>query len=80
MATMNIKDPRVHELAHRLATLRGSTATAAVREALEAALAEETDHHLDRRQALKQLQARVRPTANDWVEQDELYDESGVPR
>ena len=35
MATLNIKDPRVHELATELARQRGTTATAVVRDALE---------------------------------------------
>ena len=35
MAAMNIKDPRVAALARELAGLRSTSATAAVREALE---------------------------------------------
>ena len=36
---LNIKDPRVHELARRLAEHRGTSLTTAVRQSLEEALA-----------------------------------------
>lgn len=80
MATMNIKDPRVHQLAHELAQLRGSTATAAVRSALEEALAHEKAERADRRARLARLRERVAGTMDQWTGDDELYDDSGLPR
>lgn len=77
---MNIKDPRVHELAHRLAALRGSTATAAVRSALEEALANELRNRGDRRGSLCALQERVRGSQAHWLTDEDLYDAEGLPR
>ncbi|HMR49838.1 MAG TPA: type II toxin-antitoxin system VapB family antitoxin [Arachnia sp.] len=79
MTTMNIKDPKVHELAHELARLRGSSATAAVRVALEEALAHERrGKNLTER--LARLQQRAATTQGDWAADDDLYDEHGLPR
>lgn len=80
MATMNIKDPEVHRLAHELAGLRGTSATAAVREALE--------HELDRARrpavidwaAVDSLRVRVAPMASEWLDDDDLYDVDGLPK
>ncbi|GAB3706549.1 type II toxin-antitoxin system VapB family antitoxin [Mariniluteicoccus flavus] len=80
MATMNIKDPLVHELAHELATLRGSSATAAVRAALEEALDHERHRHIDRPSALRALQDSARSTSDQWLTDDDLYDTDGLPR
>lgn len=80
MATMNIKDPRVRELALELAALRGSTATAAVRTALEEALAHERNRRSDRHERLSRLQAVVATTKDSWLNDTDLYDEHGLPR
>lgn len=80
MATLNIKDPRVHALAHELAALRGTNATAAVRTALEEALVRARTSTLDRGKALRDLQARAAVTAADWPSDDDLYDDQGLPR
>lgn len=77
---MNIKDPHVRELAHELAALRGSTATAAVREALEEALAVERSRRADRRGRLARLQAAVEATSPAWPTDADLYDQNGLPR
>lgn len=77
---MNIKDPKVHELAHELAALRGSSATAAVRAALEESLAAERRRRGDLRAAVARLQARAASTQAQWLTDDELYDERGLPR
>ena len=77
---MNIKDPKVHELAHELARLRGSSATAAVRAALEEALAAERRRSPDLHAAIGRLQQRAAVTQADWLTDDELYDENGLPR
>ncbi|MDO5635433.1 MAG: type II toxin-antitoxin system VapB family antitoxin, partial [Micrococcus sp.] len=62
MPTMNIKDPRVHALARELAQLRGSSATAAVRAALEEALIRDRSGRVDRAQAMRRLQERAAAT------------------
>lgn len=80
MATMNIKDPRVHELAHELAKLRGSSATAAVREALEEAIGNERRRRTNLDEVLGRLQKRAAQTTSDWLSEDDLYDDAGLPR
>lgn len=80
MATMNIKDPRVHELATELARLRGSSATAAVRSALEEALAAELHRRADRTSSLRELQAQAAATCHLWADDEDLYAEAGLPR
>ena len=80
MATMNIKDPRVRELAMELARLRGTSATAAVREALEDALANERRSRADFRSALAGIQARVAACPDPILADEDLYDENGLPR
>lgn len=77
---MNIKDPRVHELAHELAQLRGSSATAAVRAALEEALAAERRRTPDLRSTVARLQERAASARAEWLTDDDLYDENGLPR
>lgn len=80
MATMNIKDPRVHELAQELAKLRGSSATAAVREALEEAIGNERRRRANLDEVLGRLQERASQTTSDWLNEDDLYDDAGLPR
>lgn len=77
---MNIKDPRVHELAHELAQFRGSSATAAVRAALEEALAAERRRTPDLRSTVARLQERAASARAEWLTDDDLYDENGLPR
>lgn len=77
---MNIKDPRVHELAHQLAQIRGTSATKAVRSALEEALGREELGRDGRSAALNRLQERAAETKDQWLSDDDLYDESGLPR
>ena len=77
---MNIKDPRVHELAHQLAQIRGMSATGAVRSALEEALGRAERGRDGRSAALNRLQARAAETKDQWLGDDDLYDESGLPR
>ena len=82
---MNIKDPKVHDLARRLAERRGTSLTAAVRGALEEALARTgpQPRHEARRQ---RLDAIARHCADlpvlDARSADEIlgYDDHGLPR
>ena len=80
MTTMNIKDPRVHELARELAAIRGSSATAAVREALEETLGRERREGARLTDTFGQLQERAAKTMNEWIDIADLYDESGLPQ
>lgn len=82
---LNIKDPRVHDLARRLAERRRTSLTGAVREALEEALARSGAfaRHDDRRE---RLDAVARLCADlpvlDPRTADEVigYDERCLPR
>lgn len=77
---MNIKDPRVHEMAQELARLRGLSATAAVRTALEEALAAERRRSPDLNAAFARLQRRAAGTQAEWLTDEDLYDARGLPR
>lgn len=80
MATMNIKDPEVHRLAQELAARRHTSATGAVRQALQEALARHDEHRATiaaRLLALGEASgARPEPLLTDA----DLYDERGLPR
>ena len=78
MATLNIKDPRVHELATELARRRGTTATAVVRDVLEKEL-DETPVPIDIKK-IEALQQRARELDLAWYSDDDLYDENGLPK
>ena len=80
MATMNIKDPRVHAMAHELAAIRHSSATAAVRAALEEALDRARANRPDRASVLAELQEEVADSADRWLGDADLYDDQGLPR
>lgn len=81
VATMNIKDPEVHRMAHELASMRHTSATGAVREALREALERErragNEGMAERLMEIaRRSAARPEPFLND----DDLYDERGLPR
>lgn len=80
---MNIKDHRVHDLARQLAERRGTSLTAAVRQALEEALAAGGPRHDARRERLDAIarHCAALPT-RDPRPADEIlgYDERGLPR
>lgn len=78
MATLNIKDPRVHELATELARRRGTTATAVVRDVLEKEL-DETPAPIDIKK-IEALQQRARELNLAWYSDEDLYDENGLPK
>jgi antitoxin VapB len=81
--SLNIKAPRVHDLARQLAERRGTTLTSAVEEALEAALAREGR---PAGRVRVRLDAIARHCAGlprlDHRTADEIldYDERGLPR
>jgi len=80
MATLNIKDPRVHELANELAALKGSSATRAVREALEHELEREVRGRALDLDRIRRLQERIAAASGEWLTDDDLYDADGLPR
>lgn len=84
MATLNIKDPEVHRMAHELATRRHTTATGAVRDALAKALAEDDSATvLDGEEILEKIREIARRSAarpEPFLSDDDLYDENGLPK
>jgi antitoxin VapB len=75
--SLNIKNPRVHELAREAARRSGMTQTAAIEKALELMLAEmdEEDTAIDALLEGLQKDIEVRGPLQDA----DLYDESGLP-
>lgn len=80
MATMNIKDPEVHRLAHELATKRHTSATGAVREALREALEREEHSREGMAARLMEIGRRAREIDAPFLTDDDLYDENGLPK
>ncbi|GAB3498279.1 type II toxin-antitoxin system VapB family antitoxin [Flexivirga lutea] len=84
MATLNIKDPEVHRMAHELATRRHTTATGAVRDALAKALAEDDSATVpDGEEILEKIREIARRSAarpEPFLSDDDLYDENGLPK
>jgi antitoxin VapB len=88
--SMNIKDPRVHEMARQLATRAGISVTEAVRRALAAELARAPAATAEmtraaRLEAVRRIVANYRslplqdPRSSDEIRAD-LYDDQGLPR
>jgi antitoxin VapB len=83
MPTMNIKDPEVHRMAHELATRRGTTATGAVRQALQEALERDDEKRASRTGMAERLLAiaeEARAIDSPYLTDEDLYDERGLPR
>lgn len=85
---MNIKNPRVHDLARQAAALTGASQTSALETALEQYLVrlEASDDTVARRLArARVLVAQIRDSFTDEErdairrEQAEMYDEDGLP-
>jgi antitoxin VapB len=89
MGALNIKDKVLADKARRLAKLKGTTITEAVREALDASL-KTAEHHakLDRAarerevdEILKRFRASIPADAPSYQEiMDDMYDENGLPK
>lgn len=78
--TLNIKDPEVYRLAAELAGKRGTSMTAAVRDALVDALARreaEVNARVDR---MMEAAHRAASVDEPWLTDDDLYDANGLPR
>ena len=80
MPTLNIKDPEVHRLATLLAQQRHTSATAAVRQALNEALARDTELRAHLAEDLLGLAAAYRARGGRPLADIDLYDEHGLPR
>ncbi len=82
MATLNIKDPEVHAMAHELARLRHTSATGAVREALTEALSRARPRDTPAQRAARTLDIarRMREVDAPFLTDADLYDENGTPR
>lgn len=77
---MNIKDPEVRRLARILAAQRGTSATAAVREALREALERHEQVRGGTAQQLLALATASRAVDDPVLGDEDLYDEQGLPR
>lgn len=84
MATLNIKDPEVHRMAHELATRRHTTATGAVRDALAKALAEDDSATVPNGEEIlekiREIARRSAARPEPFLSDDDLYDENGLPK
>jgi antitoxin VapB len=82
--TLNIKDPEVYRLAAELAELRHTTMTAAIREALQAAIAADQGRREGRLERLNEIALRsaekIRLEGIQILTDDDLYDEWGLPK
>lgn len=80
MPTMNIKDPEVHRMAHELARRRGTSATGAVRDALREALEREKSSRAGMADRLMEIGRRASLREGDFLTDDDMYDERGLPK
>lgn len=81
--SLNIKAPRVHDLARELAERRGTTLTSAVEAALEEALAREgrpADRVRERLDAISRHCAGLPRLDHRTADEILGYDERGLPR
>jgi antitoxin VapB len=84
--SINIKNPRVHELARQAAALTGQSQTSVIETALERLLAElQTADTIESRGAridhiLADAHRRARITEGDGITVEDLYDDAGLPR
>lgn len=77
---MNIKDPAVHAAAAELARRRGVSLTEAVRQAVDEALAAERAKREGMAERLMEIGRRAAAKRVPFLTEDDLYDESGLPR
>lgn len=89
MSALNIKDPRVADMARRLAKLKNTTITEAVAAALSDCLdrtvknseAEQAERVRRTEEIVERFQASLPPDApSPWKVLDDMYDEDGLPR
>lgn len=84
VATMNIKDPAVRDLAQQLARIRGISMTEAVRQAVIEALRNDRrndDDYVERGIRLGEaIRTEMDALGIEPLTDDDLYDERGLPR
>jgi antitoxin VapB len=80
MPTLNIKDPEVYRLARELAERRGTSMTAAVREALSEALTPSAAEREGLAERLMEIGRRSAAMPEPFLTDDDLYDEWGLPK
>jgi antitoxin VapB len=80
--TLNIKDPEVYRLAAELARRRGTTMTGAVRDALEEAIEASRKSREGVAERLLEIATKMREEvgADEFLTDDDLYDERGLPK
>ena len=77
---MNIKDPRVRELARELADRRRTSLTNAVRQALVEALDRDRSSRAGMAERLMEIGRRAAAKPGPILSDDDLYDERGLPK
>ena len=80
MPTLNIKDPEVYRLASELASRRQTSMTAAVRDALTQAIAQEEFRVEEKIRRMTEIAKRSAAKSAPYLTDDDLYDEWGLPR
>jgi antitoxin VapB len=75
-----IRDDSVRDMARRLAEARGTTVTEAVRQAIEHELAALQRDRAERERVIRESLARVDAMPRYDFDENEMYDEFGVPR
>lgn len=80
VATMNIKDPAVRELAEQLAARRHTTMTDAIRQALTETLDRDRASRVGMADRLMAIAAAASQYKDDFLTDDDLYDERGLPK
>jgi antitoxin VapB len=78
--TLNIKDPKVYELAGELARRRATSMTGAVRQALTEALERTRLTPEEKILRMKEIAQRVAAIPGPYLTDDDLYDERGLPK
>jgi antitoxin VapB len=78
--TLNIKDPKVYELAGELARRRATSMTGAVRQALTEALERTRLTPEEKVRRMTETAKRAQAIEGPWLTDDDLYDEWGLPR
>ncbi len=80
VATMNIKDPEVRELAAELARRRRTTLTDAVRQALSEAIEGDNARREGLAERLMEIGRRAATKPGRFLTDRDLYDELGLPK
>ena len=78
--TLNVKDPEVYRLARELADRRGTSMTAAIRDALGEALTASSADRAGLADRLMEIGRRAAAKPAPWLTDHDLYDEDGLPR